>query len=165
MEIIEKNGDLLEENCNIICHQVNCQGVMGSGIALQIKNKWPKVYQEYCAYLEFLKFAKIPLLGRCNIVNIKEYNDNIDFVCNFYAQYFYGTDKRHTDYVAFEKCLLFLKDTVRLDYEKEGKHCVIGFPYKIGCDRGGGDWNIIKDMILKTFNNVDCTIKIVKWNG
>lgn len=26
-------GDLLKSPCNMICHQVNCQGVMGDGIA------------------------------------------------------------------------------------------------------------------------------------
>ncbi|WP_411668007.1 hypothetical protein [Bacillus subtilis] len=33
-------GDLLEAKENIIAHQVNCKGVMGSGIALQIKKKY-----------------------------------------------------------------------------------------------------------------------------
>lgn len=26
--------DLLKSECNIVCHQVNCQGVMDSGICL-----------------------------------------------------------------------------------------------------------------------------------
>lgn len=30
-------GDLLEAKENIIAHQVNCKGVMGSGVAKQIK--------------------------------------------------------------------------------------------------------------------------------
>ena len=44
--ITYKNGDLLESNCNFICHQVNCQGVMGSGIAKQIRNLFPFVYED-----------------------------------------------------------------------------------------------------------------------
>lgn len=42
IEIIEH--DLLMLDCDIICHQVNCQSVMGSGIAKQIKTKYPNVY-------------------------------------------------------------------------------------------------------------------------
>ena len=41
-------GDLLEANLDYYCHQVNCQGKMGSGIAKSIKEKWPIVYKEYC---------------------------------------------------------------------------------------------------------------------
>ncbi len=38
MKII--NGNLLEVKKGIIAHQCNCKGVMGAGIALQIKKKW-----------------------------------------------------------------------------------------------------------------------------
>lgn len=35
------NGDILKTNANIIVQSVNHQGVMGSGLAKQIKNKYP----------------------------------------------------------------------------------------------------------------------------
>ena len=41
------NGDLLKSGCDIICHQVNLQGVMGGGIARQIANKYPDVEKSY----------------------------------------------------------------------------------------------------------------------
>lgn len=41
------DGDLLTTNANYICHQVNCQGRMGSGVARQIREKYPTVYQWY----------------------------------------------------------------------------------------------------------------------
>jgi O-acetyl-ADP-ribose deacetylase (regulator of RNase III) len=37
ISIIE--GDLLDQKADVITHQVNCLGVMGAGVALQIKNK------------------------------------------------------------------------------------------------------------------------------
>ena len=37
-------GNILSNNSGIIVHGVNCQKVMGSGIALQIKNQYPIVY-------------------------------------------------------------------------------------------------------------------------
>jgi len=40
-------GSLLEASENIIVHQVNCQGAMGSGIALQLRNKYPLMYLSY----------------------------------------------------------------------------------------------------------------------
>ena len=40
-------GNLLESDCQYICHQVNCQRKMGSGIAKQIKEKWYAAYDVY----------------------------------------------------------------------------------------------------------------------
>ena len=42
-----KKGDLLKSNADVIVHQTNCLGIMGSGVAYQIKKKYPQVFQEY----------------------------------------------------------------------------------------------------------------------
>ena len=42
-----KFGNLLNAEVAYICHQVNCQGRMGSGIAKQIRDRWPDVYEAY----------------------------------------------------------------------------------------------------------------------
>lgn len=39
MTVIYKKGNILNTKCNIICQQVNCKGVMGAGLALQIRRK------------------------------------------------------------------------------------------------------------------------------
>lgn len=41
IEIIE--GNILDYKEDIIVQQVNCRGVMGSGLAKQIMNKYPSV--------------------------------------------------------------------------------------------------------------------------
>lgn len=46
VELIEQSN-LLDIKSGIICHQVNCIGVMGAGLALKIRNKWPIVYKKY----------------------------------------------------------------------------------------------------------------------
>ena len=35
--IIDKIGDILHTEADVICHQVNCKGVMGAGLAKQIR--------------------------------------------------------------------------------------------------------------------------------
>ena len=40
-------GDLFSSNCQALVNTVNCLGVMGKGIALQFKNKYPEMYKEY----------------------------------------------------------------------------------------------------------------------
>ena len=37
--IIEKQGNLMQANAWIVAHQVNCKGVMGAGVAKQIRNQ------------------------------------------------------------------------------------------------------------------------------
>lgn len=40
-------GDLLKQDkVDIICHQTNCKGVMGAGIAFQIKRAYPEVFKK-----------------------------------------------------------------------------------------------------------------------
>lgn len=47
MSIKHVKGDILatptRNEDTVICHQVNCCGVMGAGLAKQIRDKWPVV--------------------------------------------------------------------------------------------------------------------------
>ena len=50
MTIKITQGDLLrQDDVDAIVNTVNCVGVMGKGIALQFKNKWPANYSAYAA--------------------------------------------------------------------------------------------------------------------
>ena len=40
-------GNILDAKADAILHQTNCKGVMGAGLALQIRNKYPDVYAKY----------------------------------------------------------------------------------------------------------------------
>jgi O-acetyl-ADP-ribose deacetylase (regulator of RNase III) len=44
-----KNGDLLEDDSQMFVNPVNCLGVMGKGLALQFRKKYPENYQMYRA--------------------------------------------------------------------------------------------------------------------
>lgn len=47
MGVHYKTGNLLDAPVDYICHQVNCQGRMASGIAKRIRERWPVVYDAY----------------------------------------------------------------------------------------------------------------------
>ena len=154
MSVLIKNGNILDSGADIICHQVNCQGKMNSGVAKAIRQKWPKVYTEYkakCDYEEatindiFCGCENPPidssecLLGDIQVVLI----DENKAVINMFAQQYYGYDKkRYTSYDAFWNCLWKIKRYI--NPEK-----TIAFPYNIGCVRGGANWNIIYAMIVE----------------
>ena len=139
-------GDLLTTNCNVICHQVNCQGVMGSGLAKEIRKRWPTVYSNY------IKKCSIAKLGDIQIVSITEKQS----VINMFAQNYYGNDgRRYTSYDAFWNCLHVIKQNV-------SKENTIAFPYGIGCGLGGANWEIIEKMIEVVLKDYDVFIYKLK---
>lgn len=154
--ITYKNGNLLESDCNVICHQVNCQGVMGSGIAKQIRQKYPKVYKTF----KLSERKGYNTLGNIDIIPIDSEDDK--YIVNIYSQFHYlPRGIRHTDYEAFRKGLKKLKEIIPLCFIDKNV-IKIGFPYNIGCGLGGGDWNIMKQIIEDEFSEEGWEIEIWK---
>ena len=84
-------GDLLKQDkVDIICHQTNCKGVMGAGIAFQIKRTYPEVFKKY---KEFCDEYENILLGRTLFVNC---NDG-KVVANLFGQDGYGRGFCHCE--------------------------------------------------------------------
>lgn len=151
-----KKGNLLDSGCNIICHQVNCQGVMGSGIAKQIRDRYPNIYEGYRQNVSSHE-NKYELLGSVLISWI----DKEHLVANFFSQYNYMPRTiRHTNYDRFGTCCKYLKDFINTIYPDKTKDIRIGFPYKIGCGLAGGDWNIVNKIIEKEFAGPEWNVEI-----
>jgi len=87
MIIRNVNGDVTAPIRGIIGHGVNCQGVMGSGVAWAIRNKFPKAYEEYKALCDATA-DKADLLGTTQIVQI---TDEL-YVANMFTQFSFGGD-------------------------------------------------------------------------
>jgi len=47
MTITLKTGNLLDDDSEALTNAVNCIGVMGAGIALAFKNKFPEMFKQY----------------------------------------------------------------------------------------------------------------------
>ena len=140
IKIIE-NSNLLDVKSGIICHQVNCIGVMGGGIALQICSKWPQVYKEYKSFCEGYKNPE-EILG--NVQDVVLGTDLV--VANCFGQVKPGYECM-TDYNAWDDILVRLLDDANffgLD---------LHFPYLIGCGLAGGDWNIMFKKLYDFFSN------------
>lgn len=46
-KLIHKTGDLFTSDAGALAHGVNTRGAMGSGIAVQFRDRYPEMYQEY----------------------------------------------------------------------------------------------------------------------
>lgn len=147
--------NIFESGADIICHQVNCQGVMGSGIAKQVREKCPEVYKDYKELCNN-ENKKGNLLGTAQFCWIDGSEEQM--IVNLFAQERYGYDgKCYTDYDALEACL----EKVALI----GQGYTIAIPYLMGCCRGGGNWNVVYKMIEEIFENSDCEVLICEYNG
>jgi O-acetyl-ADP-ribose deacetylase (regulator of RNase III) len=156
------DGDLLEQKTDVIAHQVNCLGVMGAGVALQIKNKWPEVYEGYKNFChdELKRLGTLRtefLLGKCMICIS---DDGSPAVANLFGQDCCDNTGRNTNYDAVYDSLVHLRDIM----ESYGWKSV-SFPYGMSCGLGGGSWNIIYAMIRDIFENSYFEIKIIRRNN
>ena len=145
--------NIFDSGADTILHQVNCQGVMGSGIAKQVRDRYPNVYASYKNLCTAIRDPSI-LLGTAQFIRI----DNCVYIVNLFAQDKYGYDgKQYTDYLALDSCL----NQVRIHTLRSNE--VIAIPYRMGCDRGGGDWNVVYEMIEKQLG--DFNVLICEYNG
>lgn len=134
-------GDLLASNCEVICHQTNCMGAMGSGIAKAIRATYPEAYHALRDRFEQGAAA----VGEVDFVPTIR-SGFLRCVVNCYGEKDYlPRGAVHTNYEALQHCFDKIKE------EFAGKNYTIGFPYKIGCGLAGGDWNIVSKMIEETF--------------
>lgn len=142
-----QTGNLLDAKAGIIVHGVNCQGVMGSGVAKAIKAHYPVVYEEYVREVSKLKFNNLDPLGKIHVV----YQPN-HIVINAFTQRNYGKDgKQYVDYDAVRSCFRQIAQVAKIeDYH-------VNYP-KIGAGLGGGDWKIIYNIILEELKDVNHTL-------
>ena len=143
--IHEHKGDITTVQSGIICHGVNCQGVMGRGVALAIRNKWPDVYTDYRRFIVIAKDEQLDLLGHCYVLFMNEIGGNRFGVANMFIQKFYGTDKRkYVSYDAVDKSFEILSTTSLITTPGGKTH--VHFPL-IGCGLAGGHWPIVREII------------------
>lgn len=139
-------GDLVKDSdkFDVLVHGCNCFCTMNSGIAPQIKHKFPEAYEVDC----MTNSGDINKLGRITFTR-----NTTPIIVNSYTQFRYGRDKMHVDYDALRKCMI----TIKLKFS--GKK--IGMP-KIGAGLAGGDWGKIEKIINDALADEDVTVVI--WN-
>lgn len=156
MILTVKHGDIFdifENEADIMCHQVNCLGVMGKGLAKQVKIRYPYVFTKYVEYCRLKEV--VDLMGSCLLVPTK--SDSHKFVANLFGQQFYGTTETMTNYNSVRAAIksLGLQAFVCAlsKYEQIGPTTIdkdpiiIAIPEYIGAGLAGGDqekiWGII----------------------
>lgn len=130
--------DITSITKGVIMHQVNCQNVMGSGVAKALYTKYPQVKSE------FHKLAKLhdTPQKRYGMFQPVVIADEL-IICNSYSQMNYGFDKN----VRYTNETLLINNLHRLDEYAKERQLPAYVPEYIGCGLGNGDWDTIKDYI------------------
>lgn len=116
--------DITSITKGVIMHQVNCQNVMGSGVAKAIYTKYPQVKSE------FHKLAQVYTTPQS------------------YSQLNYGKNRN----IRYTNETLLITNLRRLDEYAKNRQLPAYVPEYIGCGLGNGDWDTIKNYIENQTN-------------
>lgn len=143
MEIEYVTGDLMEAPEKFIVHGCNAQGVMGSGVAKLIREKYPTAFR---VYVEAYRKEGLQLGKTIWVKGVPH------TVINAITQEFYGTDRMHADYDAIRSAMRQINATAKVTQEIEPARNVIGLVDRvamplIGAGLAGGSWKTISAII------------------
>lgn len=149
--MIYYNGNLFDSKADVLCHQVNLYGVMGGGIAAEVRERFPGVNKAYEYVCSKYNLAKAELLGM--VLYCKTDDTEKQFIANCFSQNIDSIDGCLTNYEAARKCFNDVKV-----WMKDNNKKTVAFPYKYGCGIAGGDWDIVEGIIDDVFYDVDVEI-------
>lgn len=169
MTISVSIGNIVNEvKEGIIVQQVNAQGVMGSGVAKDIRDKWPVVWEEYSRIVvPYPGDRGASVMGMMIPVQV----DTNLWVCNVVGQQYYGREPnkqpygRYTSYDALANGLAkvntFALENFIIENDWWMHRPTIHFPL-IGCGLGGGDWRIVSRIIETQLNGFKKNLWVLK---
>lgn len=138
MTIKNSEGDLLQQSdVDAIVNTVNCVGVMGTGIALQFKRKWPANFKTYAAACkrEEVRPGKMHVYHAGSLATPK-------YVINFPTKdHWRGKSKVEFITEGLKDLLAVIKE---LNIQS------IALP-PLGCGNGGLEWELVKGLIEQAF--------------
>lgn len=123
---------IFNTNAQTLVNTINCNGVMGAGLALEFKLRYPQMYS---SYVESCRQREIQV----GHVYFYQYNTT-HLIVNFPTKKDWKYPSR----------LEWISEGLK-DFVKQYKHWgvrSVAFP-KLGCDRGGLDWKQVKPLMEK----------------
>lgn len=141
--MIVKIGNMFESKCSTIVNTVNCVGVMGKGIALEFKKRYPAMYYDY--------------VEKCDTGQVKPgkpfvyQNSDGTKILNFPTKDHWRSPSR-LSYV-IDGLDWFVEN-----YESYGINS-IAFP-PLGCGNGGLTWSIVGPIMYSKLCNLPINIEI-----
>lgn len=135
---------------DVIVHGCNCFHAMGSGIAKQIAERYPRAQEA-----DFITpKGDREKLGRFSFVSVEGKVKNTFLIVNAYTQYRWSGKVDVFEYEKFDEFLLRFSEFLMSLYAFKNRHILVGFP-KIGCGYAKGN----EQRILSSLQNFSDSIE------
>ena len=133
----ELTGNIFSSGAEVVVITVNCEGVMGAGIALDAKNRWPEIYDVYSKRCELNGFDVGEIMWADSV----------------------------SKKVALFPSKKLWRAPSKLSYISEGLDALrtdiyqmsitsIALPH-LGCSNGGLTWSEVKPLIVEKLSTID----------
>lgn len=138
----------------ILAHGVNCQGVMGAGVAKDVKRRYPPAFDRYadCIYQvdsrvdHYIQRYKM-LMGSVKFVKVDKKKRG--YIANCFTQEQYGRDKSVV-YLSYDALYHSLSEVARYSlYEKD----LMVYAPLIGCGYANGAERIVRAIFAQVFES------------
>lgn len=139
-------GNLLDSPCEALVNTINTEGVMGKGIALEFKKRYPAMFAAY---------RQACLDGEIEPGDVWPYRaiENDKLILNAATK---GPWRWPSRYEFVTDCLKNLAETI-WRYEERS----MALP-PLGCGNGGLQWHRVHDMIVRAYeDHFPATLKLV----
>ena len=140
-------GDLLKSNMHALINTVNTVGVMGKGVALAFKKRYPEMYQDYVERCE---------RGEVRLGEPYVYRAGDHLIVNFPTKEHWRSVSRLQDIVA------------GLDYlerhYKEWQIKSLAVP-PLGCGNGQLEWRVVGPILLRHLQRLDIPVELYAPHG
>lgn len=136
--VIYKNGDMFETSAEAIVNTVNCVGVMGKGVALEFKRRWPENYKFYKKACDRgdLRPGQVLVFDRGNMFGV----DGPRYLVNFPTKDHWRA-KSKIEYIDSGLDAL-VSQVASLSIQS------IAIP-PLGCGNGGLDWAVVRPLMQR----------------
>lgn len=142
MSIRVLKGNVISSKSDILVNTVNCEGVMGTGVALHFRNTFPSMYKRY------KEDCKI---GLYQAGHIREYlHSSGRIILNFATKDTWMNSSR-IEWIESGLC--------ELHTYLNGTTYSIAIP-ALGCGNGGLDWGIVRGMIERKLGGLGNDIEL-----
>lgn len=147
MKIEYRKGDLFSTDVEMILHGCNSKGVMGSGVAKIVRERFPAAYEAYALWcskgFRLGQYLAVPERGKVIINAVTQQN---------YGKVADQTGPNPVRYVSYDAVAEIMHSL-----NKVYAGSVIAMP-TIGAALGGGDWSVISAIIESELTDVKAVV-------
>lgn len=142
-------ADMFQQVAYTLVNTVNCVGIMGKGVALGFKQRWPRMIPQY---KQMCRDGTITP-GSCTIVRLRVRMDE-DLTGLFLATKNHWIDPSRIEWI--DSALASMSEIIN---ENTGRFGTIAMPWP-GCGNGGLERRHVKPLLEKHLESYPYTIKV-----